>query len=101
MTESENLDADSLTKLNDLLEQVCKVPYPRRVGEEDAFTFDDNSKAEEAEVADLRKKLNTLKVVSRAKVTQDRIYSAAYHPEVTKDLIFFGGEGTSYTFMIR
>lgn len=27
---------------------------------------------------------------SRAKVTQDRIYSMAYHPEVTKDLIFVG-----------
>lgn len=31
-----------------------------------------------------------MKVISRAKVTQDRIYCAAYHPEVTKDLIFFG-----------
>lgn len=29
--------------------------------------------------------------MSRAKVTQDRIYSAAYHPEKSKDLIFFGG----------
>lgn len=58
-------------------------------------------------VVELREKLQDLKVVSRAKVTQDRIYSAAYHPEKTKgiklvsktltplinpiDLIFFGG----------
>ncbi|KAJ7343432.1 WD40-repeat-containing domain protein [Mycena albidolilacea] len=41
-------------------------------------------------VVELREKLQDLKVVSRAKVTQDRIYSAAYHPEKTKDLIFFG-----------
>ena len=53
--------------------------------------FDEDQK-NEAEVADLRKKLQKLRVVSRAKVTQDRIYSAAYHPEPTKDLVFFGGE---------
>lgn len=92
MAESEELEEGSLTKLFGVLQQVCKVPNPRRVGEDDAFTFDGDSKAEDAEVADLRKKLNTLKVVARAKVTQDRVYSAAYHPEVTKDLIFFGGE---------
>jgi hypothetical protein len=32
-----------------------------------------------------------MKVVARAKVTQDRVYSAAYHPDPTMDLIFFGG----------
>lgn len=46
---------------------------------------------EAKEVQELRDKLQGLKVVSRAKVTQDRVYSAAFHPEVTKDLIFFGG----------
>lgn len=92
MAESEELEEGSLTKFYGVLQQVCKVPHPRRVGEDDAFTFDGDNKAEEAEVGDLRKKLSTLKVVARAKVTQDRVYSAAYHPEVTKDLIFFGGE---------
>ena len=33
-----------------------------------------------------------MKIVARAKVTQDRVYSAAYHPDPTTDLIFFGGE---------
>jgi WD repeat-containing protein 76 len=48
-------------------------------------------KREAAEVAALSERLRELKVVARAKVTQDRVYSAAYHPEPTKDLIFFGG----------
>lgn len=42
-----------------------------------------------------------LKVVSRAKVTQDRVYSAAYHPEITKDLIFFGGELENHILLLR
>ncbi|KZO95829.1 WD40 repeat-like protein [Calocera viscosa TUFC12733] len=39
---------------------------------------------------DLKERFAKLVVKSRAKVTEDRIYSAAYHPERTKDLIFFG-----------
>ncbi len=50
-----------------------------------------SSKKEDAEVAALRARLQNMKVVARAKVTQNRVYSAAYHPEPTKDLIFFGG----------
>lgn len=92
LTESEDLDKDSLTKLDEVLQHVCKEPHPRRVGEDDTFTFDVDSEGEDAEVADLRNKLNKLKVVARAKVTQDRVYSMAYHPEIRKDLIFFGGE---------
>ena len=57
----------------------------------DDFAFDDDKK-EEREVDELKKKLGGLVVSARAKVTKSRIYSAAYHPEVTKDLIFFGGE---------
>ena len=37
-------------------------------------------------------RLQNLKVVSRAKVTENRVYNAAYHPEKTKDIVFFGGE---------
>jgi hypothetical protein len=40
---------------------------------------------------ELKAELEDLMVVSRAKVTQDRIYSSAYHGDKTKDLIFFGG----------
>lgn len=63
--------------------------YPREVGDRDRYVFDDESK-ESSELTDLRERLESLKVVSRAKVTKDRIYSAAYHPEPTKDLVFFG-----------
>ncbi|KAJ7111568.1 WD40-repeat-containing domain protein [Mycena crocata] len=57
----------------------------------DEDTLDSEGETEEENlVSELRDKLQALKVVSRAKVTQDRVYSAAYHPEVTKDLIFFG-----------
>jgi hypothetical protein len=51
----------------------------------------ESSKKEDAEVAALRARFQNMKIVARAKVTQDRVYSAAYHPEPTKDLVFFGG----------
>lgn len=63
----------------------------KRIGDPEAFVFNDD-KRDERSVKELREKLQNLKVVSRAKVTQDRVYSAAYHPDVTKDLLFFGGE---------
>ena len=92
LAESEELNSNDLTKFDEVLQYICKEPHVRRVGKEDAFAFDDDEKGEAAEVADLRERLNKLKVVARAKVTQDRIYSIAYHPEITKDLVFFGGE---------
>jgi hypothetical protein len=54
-------------------------------------------KKEAAEVAALRERLQNMKVVARAKVTLDRVYSAAYHPDPTTDLIFFGGECTVHS----
>lgn len=54
--------------------------------------FEGESDKEDKDVKSLRKALQKMKVVSRAKVTGERIYSAAYHPEKTKDVIFFGGE---------
>ena len=62
----------------------------RRLGGVDDFVFQNDRRDDEA-VNELKEKLQNLKVVARAKVTQDRVYSAAYHPEITKDLIFFGG----------
>jgi hypothetical protein len=46
----------------------------------------------DTEVTELQEQLSCLRIVSRAKVTQDRVYSAIYHGDATKDLIFFGGE---------
>lgn len=60
---------------------------PQRVGIIDSASESRETK----EVKELKDKLQGLKVISRAKVTQDRVYSAAYHPEITKDMIFFGG----------
>ena len=79
-----------LSGLSSRLQSLLLARYPRRRGDRDAFVFD-SSKREDAEVAALRAKLQNMKIVARAKVTQDRVYSAAYHPEPTKDLIFFGG----------
>ena len=57
-----------------------------------ARAFDADDKAEARKVAALQKRVGSLKVTARAKVTQDRVYSAAYQPDRSKDLIFFGGE---------
>lgn len=72
-----------------MLESVAQSSGARHLADPDAFLFD--SAQEVAAVKVLKERLQGMKVVSRAKVTQDRIYCAAYHPEVTKDLIFFGG----------
>ncbi|KAH9981161.1 WD40-repeat-containing domain protein [Lactifluus volemus] len=85
----------TLSGLNSSLQSLLHTRHPRRVAvNQDAFVFDSigggGGKREAAEVAALSEQLRELKVVARAKVTQDRVYSAAYHPEPTKDLIFFG-----------
>ncbi|GLB34907.1 putative WD40 repeats [Lyophyllum shimeji] len=82
-------DPEEVSSLSTTLQSLTQTAYSRRVGDPEAFAFDSDKK-HEAAVAELRERLQSLKVVSRAKVTQDRVYSAAYHPEVTKDLIFFG-----------
>ena len=82
-----------LSGLSSSLQSLLLARYPRRRGDRDAFVFD-SSKREDAEVAALRARFQNMKIVARAKVTQDRVYSMAYHPEPTKDLIFFGGACT-------
>ncbi len=65
--------------------------HPRRTGGTEAYVFQDDKK-DKAAAEELRTRLKSMKIFSRAKVTQDRVYSCAYHPEPTKDIIFFGGE---------
>lgn len=72
------------------LQDVIQHSHPKRVADPEKFSGGKDKK-EEAEVSELRERLQSLQIVSRAKVTQDRVYSAAYHPEISKDLIFFGG----------
>ncbi|KIJ59193.1 hypothetical protein HYDPIDRAFT_140965 [Hydnomerulius pinastri MD-312] len=86
---AEELSDKDMGSLRGSLQAVTNAAIPRRVGDIDAWVFDDDKK-DEKEVESLRKRLGKMKVVARAKVTQDRIYSAAYHPEPTKDLVFFG-----------
>ena len=69
-------------------------PRPRPSGTYDSFTYED-IKEEEREVVELKKRLTKLKIVARAKVTMNRVYCAQYHPEKSKDLIFFGGNGSN------
>jgi len=79
----EELDLTELAALRSTFSAAIRSTHPRRVGDPD-------DAKDKAAIAELREKLGKLKVVSRAKVTHDRVYSAAYHPDPTKDLIFFG-----------
>ncbi|TFK86915.1 WD40 repeat-like protein [Polyporus arcularius HHB13444] len=83
------ISPEDLSELRATFQVVLKTPRPRGISGDDAYVFE-GDKQDKAEVHELKEKLGKLKVVARAKVTQDRIYSAAYHPEPTKDLIFFG-----------
>lgn len=76
--------------MSNVLQDIAHTAQPRRTADSEAFVFEEDAK-DQAEVKELREKLKNLKVVARAKVTENRVYSGAYHPEPTKDLIFFGG----------
>jgi hypothetical protein len=83
-------EAEESSTLSAALKEI--TPEPKRASDPDAFVYDGDNKAEKRALEELRSKMQTLKIVARAKVTQSRIYSAAYHPEASKDLIFFGGK---------
>lgn len=85
-----NTHGSDIPSLEATLHVLTQKSCPRIAGDREAYVFDDDDESEETELSDLRRRMQALKVVSRAKVTKDRIYSAAYHPEATKDLIFFG-----------
>jgi hypothetical protein len=89
-TLGDKLEETELSSLRSSLQAITNVPLPKRTADADAYVSHEDQN-NEAEVKELRNKLQKLRVVSRAKVTVDRIYSAAYHPEATKDLVFFGG----------
>ena len=72
------------------MSSIVQFSGSRRSENPEAFAFDNDGKHQSA-LKDLQEQMRDLKVLSRAKVTMNRIYSAVYHPEVSKDLIFFGG----------
>jgi hypothetical protein len=90
-TLAETESPQDLSKLSKTMEGV--VQSERRVPDSEAFVFDRDggNRKEERLVQEIREKVQNLRVVARAKVVMERIYCAAYHPEVTKDLVFFGG----------
>ncbi|KAF9535303.1 WD40-repeat-containing domain protein [Crepidotus variabilis] len=88
-TLAESNSPEDLSSLSTIMKNV--VQCSRRVADSEAFVYkEDAEKQEKREVQGIREKVQNLKVVSRAKVVQDRIYCSAYHPELTKDLLFFG-----------
>ena len=91
LAQGEDWEASHLSCFMDVLQDLASKQNKRLLPDRDAFVFEEDEQ-EERELAELRSRVQKLKIVSRAKVTQDRVYCAAYHPEVTKDLIFFGGE---------
>jgi hypothetical protein len=94
LAEQEEWEPGALTGLRSKFQSLLQAQHPRRSSSQDAFVFE-KDKEEAAEVAALRERFQNMKVVARAKVTQNRVYSAAYHPDPTADLIFFGGEYSS------
>ncbi len=90
-TLAETESSQDLSKLSTTMKGI--VQSKRRVPDSEAFVFDRDggNQKEEKVVQEIREKVQNLRVVARAKVVMERIYCAAYHPEVTKDLVFFGG----------
>ena len=84
------MEDDERNALSLTLQQVARENHSRRVAGHDDFVYEDH-KREKEEVDELKERLQGMKILSRAKVCENRIYSAAYHPEKSKDLIFFGG----------
>lgn len=91
LTSAEELGDEETSALRGSLQAITNSSIPRGIGNVDAWVYE-NDKRGEREAEELSKRLRKMKVVSRAKVTQDRVYSVVYHPEPTKDLIFFGGK---------
>ena len=80
---------EDISRLKLTFKTIVRRPHISRVNDRD--TQYNNYKRYGREVKDLRKRLRSMKVISQAKVNQNRIYSCAYHPDISKDLIFFGG----------
>ncbi|KAI0093549.1 WD40-repeat-containing domain protein [Irpex rosettiformis] len=79
-------EASTVMSFTSALQATLESGQPQRVGNHDDY----EDPKEKREVAELKEKFKNLKIISRAKVTKERVYCAAYHPEVTKDLVFFG-----------
>ncbi|CAE6429650.1 unnamed protein product [Rhizoctonia solani] len=87
-TLAEDFDEEETITWNTFQSALVKNKYKQRIGSWTPEVSDEKRMAREKDelVAELKK----LTLVSRAKVCKERVYSAAYHPITTKDVIFFG-----------
>ncbi|KAG8853385.1 hypothetical protein FRB96_008175 [Tulasnella sp. 330] len=84
----DDLKPAEIPKLRGLLSSLCSKKHARAVGSgttsrDDEITADDK-------LEELQTQARRARVRSRAKVTTDRVYSMAYHPETSKDVVFVG-----------
>ncbi|KAJ3558674.1 hypothetical protein NM688_g783 [Phlebia brevispora] len=84
----DDMDVSEAATLTSALGPAEERDQEEYAGDHEAFAYED--KEEKAAISDLKHRLQKMKIVARAKVTQDRVYCAAYHSDITKDLIFFG-----------
>lgn len=78
-TLADELSAQELMSLTATLEGSARTTQSQ--GSE-ASVFDDvDPEGEASQVTELKAQFENLKIVSRAKVTDDRVYSSLYHPE--------------------
>ncbi|KAL5635734.1 hypothetical protein ACGC1H_004519 [Rhizoctonia solani] len=87
-TLAEDFDEEETIAWDTFQSALVKNKYKQRIGSWTPEVSDEKRMAREKDelVAELKK----LTLVSRAKVCKERVYSAAYHPITTKDVIFFG-----------
>ncbi len=83
---------ESIVSLRVALDVACKEIHSAGMRLKSSGEREEKSELPNADpqINDLRKRLSRMVVRSRARVTRDRVYSMAYHPEKTKDLIFVG-----------
>jgi len=94
----EEWEPGTLSGLSARLQSLLEMRHPQHTADQDAFVFEKDKK-EEMEVEALREQLKDIKVIARAKVTPNWVYCAVYHPDLTMDLIFFGGACACMTFV--
>lgn len=81
-TLGDDMSTDELADLTATLRSCARRDDERGCDLDDALE-------EASQVAQLKQQFSKMKIVSRAKVTQDRVYCALYHPEQVTSLLTF------------
>lgn len=77
----DDLDLSMLGDETSVQELMSLTATLERGNEAQKYYDLDSSEKEELQIAELKAHFDNLKIVSRAKVTDDRVYSSLYHPE--------------------